>query len=91
MPLPDRHLVLAAILRELGLVLEAFAVDGFSGARIDWQQRHAWQALAVRLVADDGTALDGICEGVDDDGALLLATVAGVQRIFSGDVSLRRA
>jgi BirA family biotin operon repressor/biotin-[acetyl-CoA-carboxylase] ligase len=91
MPLPDRHLVLAAILRELGLVLEAFAVDGFSGAKIDWQQRHAWQGLAVRLVADDGTALDGICEGVDDDGALLLATAAGVQRIFSGDVSLRRA
>ena len=31
MPLPDRHLVLAAILRELVRVLEAFAVDGFSG------------------------------------------------------------
>jgi len=58
MPLPDRHLVLAAILS---------------------------------LVADDGTAVDGICEGVDDDGALLLATAAGVRRIFSGDVSLRRA
>ena len=91
MPLPDRHLVLAAILRELGRVLEAFAVDGFSGAKIDWQQRHAWQGLAVHLVADDGTAVDGICEGVDDDGALLLATAAGVRRIFSGDVSLRRA
>ena len=91
MPLPDRHRVLAAILRELGLVLEAFAVDGFSGAKMDWQQRHAWQGLAVRLVADDGMALDGICEGVDDDGALLLATTAGVRRILSGDVSLRRA
>ncbi len=89
--LPDRHLVLAAILRELARVLEAFAVDGFSGAKMAWQQRHAWQGLAVRLVADDGTAVDGICEGVDDDGALLLATAAGVQRILSGDVSLRRA
>jgi len=91
MPLPDRHLVLAAILRELAQVLDAFAVDGFSGAKIDWQQRHAWQGLAVRLVADDGMALDGICEGVDNDGALLLATTAGVRRILSGDVSLRRA
>jgi BirA family biotin operon repressor/biotin-[acetyl-CoA-carboxylase] ligase len=36
-------------------------------------------------------ALDGICEGVDNDGALLLATTAGVRRILSGDVSLRRA
>ena len=58
---------------------------------MEWQQRHAWQGLAVRLVADDGVALDGICEGVDDDGALLLATAAGMHRIFSGDVSLRRA
>ena len=89
--LPGRHLVLAAILRELGRVLEAFAVDGFSGTRIDWQQRHAWQGLAVRLLADDGTAVDGTCQGVGDDGALLLATAAGVHRIFSGDVSLRRA
>ncbi len=91
MPLPDRHRVLAAILRELARVLDAFAVDGFSGAKMDWQQRHAWQGLAVRLVADDGTALDGICQGVDDDGALLLATAVGVHRILSGDVSLRRA
>ena len=91
MPLPDRHRVLAAILCELARVLDAFAVDGFSGAKMDWQQRHAWQGLAVRLVADDGMAVDGICEGVDDDGALLLATAAGVQRIVSGDVSLRRA
>lgn len=91
MPLPDRHRVLAAILRELARVLDAFAVDGFSGAKMDWRQRHAWQGLAVRLVADDGTALDGFCEGVDDDGALLLATADGVRRILSGDVSLRRA
>lgn len=89
-PPPDRHLVLAAILRELDRVLETFAVDGFSGAKMAWQQRHAWQGLAVRLVADDGTALDGICAGVDDDGALLLATAAGEHRIVSGDVSLRR-
>jgi len=90
-PLPDRHLILAAILRELGVVLEAFAVDGFSVAKMDWQRRHAWQGLAVRLLADDGTVADGICQGVDDDGALLLATAAGVHRIFSGDVSLRPA
>ncbi len=90
-PLPDRHVLLAAFLAELAGTLEAFAVDGFSGAKMEWQQRHAWQGLAVRLLADDATAVDGICLGVDDDGALLLDTVAGGQRIFSGDVSLRRA
>ena len=31
----------------------------------------------------------GICAGVDDDGALLLRTDTGMQRILAGDVSLR--
>ncbi|MGB7503187.1 MAG: biotin--[acetyl-CoA-carboxylase] ligase [Azonexus sp.] len=87
--MPERHAVLAAILQALAEVLEAFAVDGFSGAEMEWQQRHAWQGLAVQLLGDDALPIDGICLGVDDDGALLLDTAAGVQRIFSGDVSLR--
>jgi BirA family biotin operon repressor/biotin-[acetyl-CoA-carboxylase] ligase len=88
--MPERHAVLAAILQALAEVLEGFAVDGFSGAKIEWQQRHAWQGLAVQLLGDDAAAIDGICRGADDDGALLLDTGTGVQRILSGDVSLRR-
>ena len=33
----------------------------------------------------------GRCLGVDNDGALLLETENGIQRILSGDVSLRPA
>ena len=86
---PERHRVLAAILQELAAVLEAFAVDGFSALKSEWQQRHAWQGLPVRLLGDDAVLLEGTCYGADDDGALLLETAAGIQRIFSGDVSLR--
>ena len=89
--LPDRHVVLASILSALAEVLESFAVDGFFGLKTEWQQRHAWQGLAVQVLGDDAEALVGICLGVDDDGVLLLETAAGVQRILSGDVSLRRA
>ena len=35
--------------------------------------------------------MQGVCLGVDDDGSLLLDTAQGVERIFSGDVSLRRS
>ena len=87
--MPERHAVLAAILQALAEVLEAFAVDGFSGTKMEWQQRHAWQGLAVQLLGDDAAPIDGICRGADDDGALLLETGTGVQRILSGDVSLR--
>ena len=89
--LPDRHVVLASILVALAEVLESFAVDGFGGLKMEWQRRHAWQELAVQVLGEDAEPLVGVCLGADDDGALLLETAAGVQRILSGDVSLRRA
>ncbi len=89
--LPDRHAVLASVLSALAGVLEAFAVDGFGGLKMEWQQRHAWQGLAVQVLGEDAEPLAGVCLGADDDGALLLETAAGAQRIFSGDLSLRRA
>jgi len=89
--LPERHALLAAILAALLEALEKFAVDGFAGAKNDWQQRHAWQGLPVRILGDDGSGPAGTCLGADDDGALLLETGTGLERIFSGDVSLRRA
>jgi BirA family transcriptional regulator, biotin operon repressor / biotin---[acetyl-CoA-carboxylase] ligase len=89
--LPERYVVLAVILQELAVVLDAVAVDGFSGGKMEWQQRPAWQGCAVCLLGDGDAALEGICAGVDDDGALLLETGGGIRRIVSGDVSLRPA
>ena len=89
--LPDRHVLLAAILLALADVFETFAVDGFLGLKNDWQARHAWQDQPVQLLADEAMPLLGRCLGVDNDGALLLETENGIQRILSGDVSLRPA
>jgi len=89
--LPERHVVLAAILSALAGVLDAFAAEGFAGIKGEWQQRHAWQGESVSLLGESEAPLAGRCLGADDDGALLLETVTGIQRIFSGDVSLRRA
>ncbi len=88
---PDRHVVLAAILRELHRVLEIAAVDGFLGLKPEWQQRHAWQGDPVDILGEAGLPLTGRCLGADDDGALLLETATGIERIFSGDVSVRPA
>lgn len=49
-----------------------------------------WQGLSVQILGE-GAAVQGSCLGVDDDGSLLLDTAQGVERIFSGDVSLRRS
>ena len=85
----DRHRLLAAVLRELAEVLDQFAEAGFAALRGQWQQRHVWQGQRVLILGEGDSPLAGTCLGVDEDGALLLDTAAGVQRIYSGDVSLR--
>ncbi|WP_265946812.1 biotin--[acetyl-CoA-carboxylase] ligase [Dechloromonas sp. A34] len=89
--LPERHAVLAALLCELAETLERFAGDGFGGLKADWQQRHVWQGQQVQLLDEAASPVLGTCLGADDDGALLLETAAGVERILAGDVSLRPA
>jgi len=88
--LPDRHLLMAAILQELLSVLDFFAVDGFAGLRSAWQELHAWQDQSVRILDEQAPELTGICRGVDADGSLLLETATGLRSIHAGDVSLRR-
>lgn len=85
----DPNLLLAALLTELLAVLDAFAVAGFAALRDEWLARHAWTGRPVHVLVPHAAPLDGICAGIAADGALLLETAAGVQRILSGDVSLR--
>lgn len=87
----DPNALFAALLAELLKVLDAFAGAGFAALRDDWLARHAWAGRPVRVLAPHAAPLVGICAGIDDDGALLLETATGVQRILSGDVSLRSA
>lgn len=81
--------LLAAILGELQMALDAFAAAGFAALREAWHARHAFQDAPVRLLSDHGGPRDGICRGADADGALLFETAAGVERVLSGEVSLR--
>ena len=90
-PLPDRHLLLAQLLIELAAVLDRFAERGFAALRSDWQAHHAWQGRQVRLLNGGLVDREGICLGADTDGALLLQTDFGIERCFSGDLSLRIA
>lgn len=89
-PLPPREAVMAALLREMYALLDTYAYAGFAALRGAWQQRNAFAGRPVRVVTDNSEA-HGVCTGVDDDGALLLQTDAGLTRILSGDVSLRLA
>ena len=85
---PAPAAVLAVILTEMHRLLDTYAAAGFPALRGAWQQRNAFADLPVRIVSDQDVRT-GICAGVDDDGALLLRTDTGMQRILAGDVSLR--
>lgn len=87
---PPREQVLAAVLRSLGEVLDHLATHGFASLREEWISLNVWQDRPVRVI-EDVRSLHGICRGVDDEGALLLESEAGVLRVRGGDVSLREA
>jgi BirA family biotin operon repressor/biotin-[acetyl-CoA-carboxylase] ligase len=87
----DPNELLAALLAELLAVLESFALAGFAALRDDWTARHAFENAPVRLHSDFAPPRDGICRGVDTDGALLFETGGRVERVLSGEVSLRPA
>jgi BirA family biotin operon repressor/biotin-[acetyl-CoA-carboxylase] ligase len=86
--LPPRSELLARLLLELEAALTAYQRVGFAAFRESWTARCAHLDAAVALVGDQGGE-EGVCRGVDDDGALLLQTATGVRRVVSGDVSLR--
>jgi BirA family biotin operon repressor/biotin-[acetyl-CoA-carboxylase] ligase len=87
----DPNPLLAALLGELLVTLDSFAAQGFAAIREEWMARHAHQNARVSLSADFGQPREGICRGVDTDGALLLEVDGRVERILSGEVSLRPA
>ncbi|MDD5176922.1 MAG: biotin--[acetyl-CoA-carboxylase] ligase [Sterolibacterium sp.] len=89
--LPTPSTLLAKLLIALHEALQSFAEQGFAGLRSEWLNRNAYAGQEVRLLSDFAPPLVGYCRGVDSDGALLLETEAGMLRIISGEVSLRKA
>ncbi len=87
----DRNELLARLLISLHGVLEAFGAGGFAALRDRWLALNAYAGARVRVISEFSVPVEGICMGVDVDGALMLETAVCVQRIISGDVSLRPA
>lgn len=83
--------ILARLLAGLHGALTDFGAGGFVALRERWLARCAHRDVAVRILSEQAPPLEGRCVGVDVDGALLLETPVCVQRILSGDVSLRTA
>lgn len=86
----DRNILLAALLPALAAGFVRYQREGLAGFAPRW---HALDVLAgrpIRILAAEG-AIDGRALGIDSDGALRVASDAGIERRFhSGEVSVRR-
>lgn len=88
-PPPSRNALLARLLDELTRSLERFGREGFAAFRDDWRARHAYAGRRVRILEGRGPAHEAQVLDVADDGALLVATDAGTERLTSAEISLR--
>ncbi len=86
---PSRTAVFVESLESVAGVLARFSREGFAPFREEWLQRHAWQGRRVALSQAGRRVAEGKVLGVAEDGALILASVGGVERFHSGELSLR--
>ncbi len=88
---PGRSALLGALLDELLPMLATFESSGFAPWRDEWQALDAFAGETV-VLHSGSQQMAGVARGVDGRGALQLETAAsGVQSIFGGEISLRRA
>jgi BirA family biotin operon repressor/biotin-[acetyl-CoA-carboxylase] ligase len=77
------------LLGRLGELLQLWRLGGFEPIRTRWLERSYPIGASIRVNAQ-GESIEGEFAGLDHDGALLLETPAGVQRVLAGDVSMEQ-
>lgn len=81
--------LLGLLLKHLAQILTEFERNGFENLREEWTRHHAYQNQQVRLIAPDGSEKIVKVSGIAADGALLVESAGGLQRVLSGEISLR--
>lgn len=85
----SRNRLLAEVINQLVVRLEEFERTGFAAWVDEWQSYHAMQNKEIALQVGE-KVVEGICNGIDTSGALLLQTPSGVQAFHGGEVSVQR-
>ena len=87
-PLPSRNRLAGRLLDRLIATCQRLQREGVASYLDPWRRRDLFRDRPVRLQTPRGDS-HGICRGIDDQGALLLETAAGLERHHAGEVSLR--
>ncbi len=73
---------------ELEQGYEQVLQDGFSAMLQEWRDLSVTLGQPVNVVGG-GRNFSGVAIDIDNDGALLVETSGGVERVLAGDVSIR--
>lgn len=85
--LPDRELMAGTLVDSLLLAIRQFEESGLAGFTDDWRQ-HDWLHGKKITVDTPARQVNGIAAGIADDGALLVETKDGQERVLSGSIAL---
>jgi BirA family biotin operon repressor/biotin-[acetyl-CoA-carboxylase] ligase len=89
-PGPSRNHLAAALLDALTAMAEVFEARGFAPFHAEWSRADALAGRAVRVLSHRAERA-GVARGIAPDGALLVEIDGRVERVTSGEVSLRVA
>lgn len=82
--------LLETLLTHLQRVLQQFTQQGFAPFQAAYQAAHRDHNHEICLLHHEHIVQQGKVVGIADDGALLLNTAQGIQKIVTGETSLRR-
>jgi BirA family biotin operon repressor/biotin-[acetyl-CoA-carboxylase] ligase len=85
----SRNELAAFLLEELILQLELFAGRGFGPFEDVWASWDGLHGQVIRVISGN-SIVEGTANGVDENGALILDTGEGTQKLHSGEVSLSK-
>ncbi len=84
----SRNWLAGQLINEIHRVLVDFERCGLAAFRQAWDERDVMRGREVEVMLG-GECIGGVCRGVDERGALLVQTPAGMRRFISGEASLR--
>ena len=87
-PCPPRSRLAAALLDELTRMALEFEARGFAPFVPEWRRADALCDRPVRVIAHSATR-DGVARGIDGDGSLRVELDGRLERVSSGEVTLR--
>jgi BirA family biotin operon repressor/biotin-[acetyl-CoA-carboxylase] ligase len=87
----DPEVLWLSIINELGVILETFEKSSFKIFKDKWNEWDIYKNQVCQISQQDKISVEGIEHGVDDTGYLLIETANGIERVISGDVSLRKS